>query len=321
MAEIFVSYRRGDSAGHTGRLVDSLERHFGLDAVFQDVQSIGAGRRWDDVIRDGVRACRVLIVVIGRDWLEAAQDGSRRIDDPGDHLRCEITAGLGRDIPVIPVLVDGAQMPRAEQLPDDLKPLVRWQAHELSDSRWDYDTGRLLRMIESAAGLTPVGSRPQPLPASRTGPGRRRAVIAAVTTVTIAAVIWFVWPTPSYEAVSPTPSIDDTASAPASKASDIAPAQFDGDWYDEEAAHWGIRVEQDNVEINHTAAGTGTAIGYAQGKVSDRMISFDYVVMVPEEPRLKGQLVMSDDGTRLTGVLTDLVNGGNMRVVLHRRTP
>ena len=81
MADIFVSYRRGDSAGHTGRLVDSLVRHFGSEAVFQDVQSISVGSRWDDAIRDGVVQCRLLLAVIGRDWLVPRSDGRPRIDD------------------------------------------------------------------------------------------------------------------------------------------------------------------------------------------------------------------------------------------------
>lgn len=318
MADIFVSYRRGDSAGHTGRLVDSLARHFGLHAVFQDVQSIAAGHRWDEVIGDGVRACRVLIVVIGRDWLAATHEGQRRIDDPQDPLRREITTGLCRDIPLIPVLVEGAQMPTPEQLPDDLKALARWQAHELSDSRWDYDTGRLMKMIERTTGLTPVVPQPQAQP--RPERGRRRTVIAAGAAAAVAAVVWFAWSTPSDKEISASRSGGSTA--PATRAAvDIAPAKFDGDWYDEDATHWGLRVQQDDVEINHTAPGSGTAIGYAQGKVRDRAISFEYVVMVPEEPRLNGQLVMSNDGTRLTGVLTDVANGGNTRVVLHRRAP
>lgn len=323
MADIFVSYRRGDSAGHTGRLVDSLERHFGRDAVFQDVQSIAAGRRWDDVIRDGVSTCRVLVAVIGRDWLTTAAEGTRRLDDAEDHLRREITTALARDIPVIPVLVDGAPMPAAQQLPDDLKPLARWQAHELTDSRWEYDTGRLMTMIERTAGIAPAiaGRQAQAQP----GPARdrRRAVAAAGTAAVVAAIAWFAWPTSTSEGITPSEPSGGTAPTPTlapTPAAEIAPVRFDGDWYDEEATHWSIQVRQDKVEINHTAPGTGTAIGHAQGTISDRTISFEYVVMVPEEPRLNGQLVLSDDGTRLTGVLSDMANGGNTRVVLHRRT-
>lgn len=317
MADIFVSYRRGDSAGHTGRLVDSLERHFGRQAVFQDVQSIGAGRRWDEVIRDGVSSCRVLVAVIGRDWLAADQGGRRRIDDPQDHLRREVVTALEREVPVVPVLVEGARMPVEAELPDDLKPLVRWQAHELSDSRWEYDTGRLMSMIASAAAIVPqqqVAPRPRRIKPVHAG---------AAAALVIAGAVWLLWPDADVIPELPpdaAPSVPDGGAHADSGAVAVAPASFEGNWYDEDAADWGIRVDQDKVEINHTAAGTGTAIGYGQGTISDRSISFEYVVMVPDEPRLSGQLVLSDDGQRLTGVLTDLKNGGTTRILLHRRS-
>lgn len=323
MADIFVSYRRGDSAGHTGRLVDSLVRHFGRDAVFQDVQSIDAGRRWDEAIDDGVSRCRVLVAVIGRDWLAAGQDGRRRIDDPHDHLRREIATALERRIPVIPALVEGARMPAGEDLPDELGSLAHWQAHELSDSRWEYDTGRLLTMVERAMGITPA--KPPAAP-GRSAP--RRWSMAAVAAALLAAGTMWLLPRGAPPAADRVPATQAPSAADGSGAGsrpppivDIAPARFEGDWYDEEATHWGIRSKGDGVEINHTAPGSGTAIGYAEGRISDRTISFEYVVMVPDEPRLNGQLVLSDDGTRLTGVLTDLENGGNTRIVLHRQKP
>lgn len=320
MADIFVSYRRGDSAGHTGRLVDHLERHFGRSAVFQDVQSIEAGRRWDQVISEGVGRCRVLVAVIGREWLAAGGDGQRRIDHPQDYLRQEIASALERGVPVVPVLVEGASMPGADQLPDDLKPLVQWQAHEMSDSRWEYDAGRLMSMLERATGMgpKPAPDVPAPAPAGEGGRGRLAAA-AAVVVALVAGGAWFLRPGAS-PTEAPPPGTTQAGDAPADQAA-VAPARFDGNWHDEEAATWGIRQQGDQVEINHTAPGSGTAIGYAQGKVSGRTINFDYVVMVPEEPHLQGELVLSEDGKRLTGVLSNVKEGGNTRVVLHRRDP
>lgn len=129
------------------------------------------------------------------------------------------------------------------------------------------------------------------------------------------------WPADGTVKISPpvaAPAV--VAPAPAEQAP-LAPVNFEGSWYDEEAADWTIRVKQDKVEINHTAPGSGTAIGFAEGTIRDRTISFDYVMMVPDEPHYNGQLVLSDDGTRLTGVLSDVKNGGNTRVLLHRRSP
>ncbi|MCB1911881.1 MAG: toll/interleukin-1 receptor domain-containing protein [Rhodocyclaceae bacterium] len=318
MADIFVSYRRGDSAGHTGRLVDSLVRHFGSEAVFQDVQSISVGSRWDDAIRDGVVQCRLLLAVIGRDWLVPRSDGRPRIDDSQDPVRQEILAALERGIAVIPVLVEGAQMPAETALPEDLRPLARWQAHELSDSRWAFDTERLMQMIERVVGIAPA----TPATASSGAAGSRKLAIAGVAGLAaLSGAAWLMWPADGTVKISPpvaAPAV--VAPAPAEQAP-LAPVNFEGSWYDEEAADWTIRVKQDKVEINHTAPGSGTAIGFAEGTIRDRTISFDYVMMVPDEPHYNGQLVLSDDGTRLTGVLSDVKNGGNTRVLLHRRSP
>jgi hypothetical protein len=82
----------------------------------------------------------VLIAVIGEDWLSSSdQEGQRRLDNPEDFVRIEIATALKRDIRVIPVLVDGTSMPRATDLPDDLKTLVRRQALQLSHDRFRSD--------------------------------------------------------------------------------------------------------------------------------------------------------------------------------------
>ena len=252
MADIFVSYRRGDSAGHTGRLVDSLVRHFGSEAVFQDVQSISVGSRWDDAIRDGVVQCRLLLAVIGRDWLVPRSDGRPRIDDSQDPVRQEILAALERGIAVIPVLVEGAQMPAETALPEDLRPLARWQAHELSDSRWAFDTERLMQMIERVVGIAPA----TPATASSGAAGSRKLAIAGVAGLAaLSGAAWLMWPADGTVKISPpvaAPAV--VAPAPAEQAP-LAPVNFEGSWYDEEAADWTIRVKQDKVEINHTAPG------------------------------------------------------------------
>ena len=102
-------------------------------------------------INDAVGTCEVLITVIGRDWLSMTNArGKRRLEDPNDFVRLEIAAALSRNVRVIPVLVGGAGMPSAEELPDALDSLARRQAHEITDTRWDFDVGRLLDSIEAA---------------------------------------------------------------------------------------------------------------------------------------------------------------------------
>ncbi|HJQ30682.1 MAG TPA: DUF4440 domain-containing protein [Pyrinomonadaceae bacterium] len=145
---IFISYRRDDSVGHAGRLYDRLSDHFGGDQIFMDIDQIEPGEDFVHVIEDGVGSCEILIAVIGRRWLVGADGATRRLDDPNDFVRLEIAAAFRRDIRVIPVLVEGAVMPMPRDLPEDLSPLSRRQAIELSDQRWKYDVDRLIEALE-----------------------------------------------------------------------------------------------------------------------------------------------------------------------------
>jgi TonB family protein len=156
---IFVSYRRSDSQGEAGRLFDDLVKHFGEDTVFMDVAAIEAGRDFRKAIEEGVTKCGVLLVVIGLEWLDAKDErGARRLNDPSDFVRIETASALRRDIPVIPVLVRGAKMPSAEQLPDELKELAFRNCIELTHARWRSDIQLLtesLRRLLGDAGQIP----------------------------------------------------------------------------------------------------------------------------------------------------------------------
>ena len=113
MPRIFISYRRDDSAGHAGRIYDRLIDHFGRGQVFMDVDTIQPSLNFVEVVEQAVGVCNGLIAVIGREWLQASDaGGGRRLENPADLVRLEISTAQGRDIRVIPVLVQGAQMPR-----------------------------------------------------------------------------------------------------------------------------------------------------------------------------------------------------------------
>lgn len=161
MQGIFISYRREDSAGHAGRLFDRLCAHFGKDSVFMDVEGIEAGVDFVETIEQAVGGCDVLLAVIGRGWLDSKNSqGDRRLDDPQDFIRLETAAALARKIRVIPVLVEGAQMPPAESLPVELRTLTRRQAVELRDSRWEDDIQALVNVLERVlAQTTPAPAR------------------------------------------------------------------------------------------------------------------------------------------------------------------
>jgi TIR domain len=123
---IFISYRRDDSPASAGRLYDRLSNHFASDHIFMDVDNLDLGVDFVEEIQKRVSSCDVLIAVIGRRWLSSSdEEGQRRLDNAEDFVRLEIATALKRGVRVIPVLVDGASMPRRPDLPDDLELLVR----------------------------------------------------------------------------------------------------------------------------------------------------------------------------------------------------
>ena len=147
--QVFISYRRDETAYAAGWLYDRLADRFGADKIFKDIDSIEFGDDFVEVITAAVGSCDVLLALIGNEWVTiTGEDGRRRLDDPADFVRVEIEAALARDVRVIPVLVDGASMPHAEALPASLRTLVRRHALALSPSQFDFDTGRLLKVLD-----------------------------------------------------------------------------------------------------------------------------------------------------------------------------
>jgi len=157
---IFMSYRREDTAYPASWLFDWLASRFGKDKVFKDVDSIQLGDDFVETITAAVGSCDVLLVLIGNYWLTVTdQSGRRRLDNRNDFVRLEIEAGLARDVRVIPILVGGAKMPDADEVPASLAGLVRRQALELSPDRFHSDALRLLRVLDTATTQIPAGPR------------------------------------------------------------------------------------------------------------------------------------------------------------------
>ena len=173
--KIFLSYRRGDTAGHVGRLHDELVRVFGANRVFMDVGGIAPGEDFIGVLRQRLAESVVVLVAIGPRWVGINDDGSRRIDDPNDFVRLEvITALADQKTRVIPVLCEGAKMPREATLPPALALLMRRQAFELSDGRWRQDVQSLFDAVKLSV---PVAGR-----------ARRALVRAAVALLLLVSV-------------------------------------------------------------------------------------------------------------------------------------
>jgi hypothetical protein len=190
--QIFISYRREDSAASAGRLYDHLSSHFASNHIFLDVDSLDLGIDFVKAIEESVGSCDVLIAVIGNRWLTSSdEEGGRRLDNPEDFVRIEIVTALKRGIRVIPVLVDGASMPRSRDLPDDLKSLARRNALEVSHNRFRTDSERLIEAVEGALAETAAKRRESEPSAEPPAPG------AAVTpsppangTRTVEEVAW-----------------------------------------------------------------------------------------------------------------------------------
>ena len=159
LASVFISYRREDTtAGFAALIHDRLAQTVDAD-VFRDVDNIPPGVDWQEYVRDALGQCEVALVLIGSLWLNATSgDGRRRLDDPKDVLRFEIAEVLGRKpVRVIPVLFGSVKMPAAEQLPEDIQPLVKKNA-----VYWHLDqtTASQLQKMDEVVRLGPLGVRP-----------------------------------------------------------------------------------------------------------------------------------------------------------------
>jgi hypothetical protein len=165
---IFINYRRSDAEGEAGRLFDELTLQLGSGAVFMDVAAIEPGRDFRKAIDQSVSNCSVLLALIGLEWLSARDAaGQRRLDDPNDFVRIELASALRRDIPVVPVLVRGAKMPRPDELSQDLRELAFRSAVELTHARWKSDVQVLLHAlrpyISAPAAIRPAGQLAAPI--------------------------------------------------------------------------------------------------------------------------------------------------------------
>jgi hypothetical protein len=149
---LFLSYRRGDSAHLVDRMYVSLVEAFGRDSVFKDIDSVPLGADFRQVIEEAVAGCDAVLVIIGSKWLTASEAGQRRIDDPKDFVRMEIETAFARDIPVIPVVEDPAQLPKPEQLPSSLQQLAFRQSGVVRrDPDFERDMGRLIRQLHEGS--------------------------------------------------------------------------------------------------------------------------------------------------------------------------
>jgi hypothetical protein len=150
---IFLCYRREDTQDAAGRLYDRLTAAFGSDRVFMDIDSVPLGIDFVEHVREQISACAAVIVMIGKRWSTVKdRRRRRRLDDEDDLVRAEIRAALQQKIPVIPIVVQNAEMPTAGDLPDDIRPLARRNGIHLRPDQWKEGVERLLKELSKAMG-------------------------------------------------------------------------------------------------------------------------------------------------------------------------
>jgi hypothetical protein len=180
-AVIFLSYRRGDTQWAARGIYDRLVNRYGHQNVFRDLDAIPPGVRFREFIERKISESDVFILLIGKAWASYKDEmGRRRLDLPRDPVRVELETALRLGIPIIPVRVEGAPMPTESDLVPSIMDLLEFNAAELSDSRWDFDVGRLLwainEMVERGRRSSQVKSAVAPAPpvASAKAPAERQ---------------------------------------------------------------------------------------------------------------------------------------------------
>ncbi|MHA7900262.1 MAG: toll/interleukin-1 receptor domain-containing protein [Henriciella sp.] len=187
--KVFLSYRREDSKWPTQRLAQTIARSAPETEVFIDIDSIPAGVDFSEHISNAVQSCDLLLVIIGRLWLTAsADDGlTRRIDDDDDFVRIEIAEALARGIPVVPVLIDGAEMPSKAELPNEISELALRNAEHVQLRTFDHDVDRLLEKLRIKSRTKQGGRLAGFLSGSNT---LALAAFAGISILVMAAIYW-----------------------------------------------------------------------------------------------------------------------------------
>ncbi len=176
--QVFLSYRRNDVGGYAGRLTDALLQRLGAKSVFQDVIAIAPGQDFTVELDRALDDSDAVLAVIGPGWLTAATpQGAARLFEADDYVRLELARALNRNVRVVPVLVGGAALPAAADLPDELRGLVHRQAVVLHDETWHQDVDGLVGSLRSEPAVPPGHGRWWP---------RRRGLIAAAAGLLVA---------------------------------------------------------------------------------------------------------------------------------------
>lgn len=289
MPKIFISYRRDDAGGFAGRLGDALSSRYGAGNVFRDVDDIVAGSRFVAVLDQALAASDVFLPLIGRAWLDPGPAGVPRLLDRDDYVRREIATALARNIRIIPVLLDGARMPGAHELPHELEPLIYLQAITLDDRSWAADVESLGQAIDAASSAaSPVPGLPGAL---RPGTRRRLALLVGFAALVLAG--YGVWQR-------------------------MTPPEVSGEWKLDDGSRWWIRQDGSALRIEDVHYASREVWRAGSGRVTGNTVDVDLQYRFQKGISLRGSMALSAGGHVLEGDLTEAPSGRTVRITLRR---
>ena len=273
MSGIFISYRRDDSAPSAGRLCDRLGAEFGAEQVFMDVDDIPPGADFSAHIRAKIGGCDALLAVIGKQWLTARNaEGQLRLSDPDDLVSREVALALQRGILVVPVLVEGASMPKAADLRSDLKPLAQRNAVTISDQDFQNDVAKLIKTLAALPGLRKQVRQADDDWKSEMRQRLRRRLVWKIPLIIllVSFAVWWQWRQQAGNIPAPIqPSSNDTVAA-----------KLAGRWRGEVVYPWGAKYQEEFLftpegnTLFGTASFLGIKRGVEEGRISGGMITF-----------------------------------------------
>jgi|GEM_PF-1445632 hypothetical protein len=290
MLNIFISYRRDDSAGYAGRLADSLEAKFGSGRIFRDVEDINPGDNFINSIEHNLKQAAVTLVVIGKNWLSAKDsNGLLRLQNPQDFVRLEIESALKLGHQIIPILIDNTTMPNAHELPESIAAIAYRQALVCSDTRWSEDINRLYDVL---LGLE---KKSNPLPTKTRFTIRTLAIVSA--TLVMAGLIYFL---SQYFLITP---------------------DLSGNWYFKDGDYLLIKQDGNHFEIEHTDPRTQTTYEKGTGIIKNRRLRFNLEPIYTTQFRYRAELTLSPNRERLKGKLIEVLSNQVTVIELTRMDP
>jgi hypothetical protein len=150
--KIFISYRKEDSSGYALALYNELCKWYNKDMIFKDFNSIIPGKNFEEAIDEALNNCSVLLVVINDKWTEILKQRLSNLQQK-DFVKIEVSTALSKGIQTIPVIINKTAMPVENELPDELKALSKMQYLNMDQTRFEYDTSQLVKIIDEKLNI------------------------------------------------------------------------------------------------------------------------------------------------------------------------